>query len=165
MYWQCGEFKRARIRISLNSIGYDLVKLLYPLLVSCRIFSPHKIGTIRQLYCSFQTLSRINNALNGLSKDMWTYAMLGYVTQKVVTKKSGQRLCHKVNPIYFEGAEGGFGIANALLNFYAEKLSYSRLQRDLSDSTVRRSFGIAFAYSLLSYQSVREGLSRVVLIQ
>ncbi len=111
----------------------------------------------------FQTLSRINNALNGLSKDMWTYAMLGYVTQKVVTKEVGSTaLPHKVNPIYFEGAEGGFGIANALLNFYAEKLSYSRLQRDLSDSTVRRSFGIAFAYSLLSYQSVREGLSRVV---
>ena len=68
---------------------------------------------------------------------------------------------HKINPIYFEGAEGGFGIANGLLEFYCRKLSYSRLQRDLSDSTVRRSFGIAFGYSLLSYQSVNEALNRI----
>lgn len=111
----------------------------------------------------FQTFSRINNILHGLCKDMWMYAMLEYGEQKVVKKEVGSTaLPHKVNPIYFEGSEGGFGIANALFAFYAEKLSYSRLQRDLSDSTVRRSFGIAFAYSLLSYQSVREGLDRIV---
>ena len=110
----------------------------------------------------FQTLFRINNILNGLCKDMWTYAMLGYVTQKVVKKEVGSTaLPHKVNPIYFEGAEGGFGLANALFSFYSEKLSYSRLQRDLSDSTVRRSFGMAFAYSYLSYQSIVEGLDRI----
>lgn len=110
----------------------------------------------------FQAFSRANNILNGLSKDIWTYAMLGYVIQKVVKKEVGSTaLPHKVNPIYFEGAEGGFGLANALFSFYSEKLSYSRLQRDLSDSTVRRSFGMAFAYSLLSYQSVGEGLERI----
>jgi len=111
----------------------------------------------------FQTFSRINNILCGLCKDMWMYAMLEYGVQKVVKKEVGSTaLPHKVNPIYFEGSEGGFGIANALFAFYVEKLSYSRLQRDLSDSTVRRSFAIAFAYSLLSYQSVREGLDRIV---
>lgn len=111
----------------------------------------------------FQLFSRINNILNGLCKDMWLYAMVGYCKQKVVTKEVGSTaLPHKVNPIYFEGAEGGFGIANALFSFYAEKLSYSRLQRDLSDATVRRSFAIAFGYSLLSYQSVKVGLSRIV---
>lgn len=111
----------------------------------------------------FQIFMRINNILNGVCKDMWMYAMLGYVDQKVIKKEVGSSaLPHKVNPIYFEGAEGGFGMANALLSFYCEKLSYSRLQRDLSDSTVRRSFGIAFAYSLLSYQSVKEGLNRIV---
>lgn len=110
----------------------------------------------------FQTFFRINNILNGLCKDIWTYAMLGYVSQKVVKKEVGSTaLPHKVNPIYFEGAEGGFGLANALFSFYSEKLSYSRLQRDLSDSTVRRSFGMAFAYSLLSYQSLVEGLDRI----
>ena len=110
----------------------------------------------------FQIFSRVNNILNGLSKDIWMYAMLGYVEQKVVKKEVGSTaLPHKVNPIYFEGAEGGFGLSNALFSFYSEKLSYSRLQRDLSDSTVRRSFGMAFGYSYLSYQSVREGLDRI----
>ena len=110
----------------------------------------------------FQTFLRINNILNGLCKDMWMYAMLGYVVQKVVKKEVGSTaLPHKVNPIYFEGAEGGFGLANALFSFYSEKLSYSRLQRDLSDSTIRRSFSMAFGYSLLSYQSVGEGLDRI----
>ena len=110
----------------------------------------------------FQTLSRINNILEGMCKDLWLYASLGYCKQKTVNKEVGSSsLPHKVNPIYLEGAEGGFGIANALYSFYAEKLSYSRLQRDLSDSTVRRSFAIAFSYSLLSYQSLREGLKRI----
>lgn len=111
----------------------------------------------------FQQFSRINNILNGLCKDMWLYAMMGYCKQKVITKEVGSTaLPHKVNPIYFEGAEGGFGIANALFSFYGEKLSYSRLQRDLSDATVRRSFAIAFGYSLLSYQSIKNGLGRIV---
>ena len=107
-------------------------------------------------------LSTINNILLGLCQDFWIYIMLGYFKQKVIKKEVGSTaLPHKVNPIYFEGAEGGFGIANALLEFYSRKLSYSRLQRDLSDSTVRRSVGIAFAYSLLSYQSLKEALERI----
>jgi len=111
----------------------------------------------------FQIFSRINNVLNGLCKDVWLYAMVGYCKQKIIVSEVGSTaLPHKVNPIYFEGGEGGFGIANALFSFYAEKLSYSRLQRDLSDATVRRSFAIAFGYSLLSYQSVKMGLSRIV---
>lgn len=111
----------------------------------------------------FQVFSRMNAVLNGLCKDMWLYAMVGYCKQKVVIKEVGSTaLPHKVNPIYFEGGEGGFGIANALFSFYAEKLPYSRLQRDLSDATVRRSFAIAFGYSLLSYQSVKIGLSRII---
>lgn len=110
----------------------------------------------------FNQLLLINNLLLGLCHDMWLYIMLGYFKQKVIRKEVGSTaLPHKVNPIHFEGAEGGFGIANALFEFYIRKLSYSRLQRDLSDSTVRRSFGIAFGYSLLSYQSVIEGLKRI----
>lgn len=110
----------------------------------------------------FQSLSRINNILIGLSIDFWFYISLGYFKQKLISKEVGSTaMPHKINPIYFEGAEGGFGIANAMLEFYCRKLSYSRLQRDLSDSTVRRSFGIAFGYSLLSYQSVNEALNRI----
>lgn len=110
----------------------------------------------------FSLLSRINNILLGMCKDMWIYIMLGYFKQKKIDSEVGSTaLPHKINPIYFEGAEGGFGLANALFEFYIRKLSYSRLQRDLSDSTVRRSFGIAFSYSLLSYQSVKEALKRI----
>ena len=110
----------------------------------------------------FQSMSRINNILIGLSKDFWFYISLGYFKQKLVAEEVGSTaMPHKINPIYFEGAEGGFGIANALLEFYCRKLSYSRLQRDLSDSTVRRSFGIALGYSLLSYQSINVALSRI----
>ncbi len=110
----------------------------------------------------FNQLLAINNILLGLCQDMWIYIMLGYFKQKVIEKEVGSTaLPHKVNPIYFEGAEGGFGIANGLFEFYCRKLSYSRLQRDLSDSTVRRSFGIAFGYSVLSYQSLVEALLRI----
>jgi len=110
----------------------------------------------------FQVLQRINNILIGLSVDFWFYISLGYFKQKLVKSEVGSTaMPHKINPIYFEGAEGGFGIANSLLEFYCRKLSYSRLQRDLSDSTVRRSFGVAFGYSLLSYQSINEALNRI----
>lgn len=110
----------------------------------------------------FHSLIRINNILSGLCTDFWLYISLGYFFQKnIKTEVGSTALPHKINPIYFEGAEGGFGIANALLEFYCRKLSYSRLQRDLSDSTVRRSFGIALGYCLLSYQSVNEALKRV----
>ncbi len=112
--------------------------------------------------CLFQELLHVNLILLGLAQDMWLYAMLGYLKQKNIFKEVGSTaLPHKINPIYFEGAEGGFEIANALFELYIRKLSYSRLQRDLSDSTVRRSFGIAFSYSLLSYQSILEALSRI----
>lgn len=110
----------------------------------------------------FFILTHINNLLIGLSIDCWYYISLGYFQQLVVKQEVGSTaLPHKVNPIYFEGAEGGFGIANALLKFYCRKLACSRLQRDLSDSTVRRSIGIAFGYCLLSYQSINQALERI----
>jgi adenylosuccinate lyase len=110
----------------------------------------------------FQSLSRINNILTGFCIDFWLYISMDYFKQQVIKKEVGSTaLPHKVNPIYFEGAEGGFGIANALFEFYTRKLSYSRMQRDLSDSTVRRSVNIAFSYTLLSYQSVIEALKRI----
>lgn len=110
----------------------------------------------------FDNLKRINNIFLGLCVDLWIYISYNYFKQKVVAKETGSTaLPHKVNPIYLEGGEGGFGIANALFEFYSRKLARTRLQRDLSDSTVRRSVNIAFAYSLLSYQSISEGLNRL----
>ena len=110
----------------------------------------------------FSGLVRINNILQGLTVDFWLYISQGYFMQRKITKEVGSSaLPHKVNPIYFEGAEGGLGLANAFFEFYVRKLSYSRLQRDLSDSIVRRSFGTAFGYSELSYQSISIALSRL----
>lgn len=129
---------------------------LTPELVTTQILSYDSLIDV------FSYLLRINNILLGLCKDFWIYIMLGYFKQKIIKKEVGSTaLPHKVNPIYFEGAEGGFELANSLLEMYCRKLAYSRLQRDLSDSTVKRSFGIAFGYSLLSYQSLGEALSRL----
>jgi len=111
---------------------------------------------------AFHSISRINNILEGFCKDFWIYISMNYFSQKVISKEVGSTaLPHKVNPIYFEGAEGGFEIANALFEMYSRKLSYSRLQRDLSDSIVRRSIPTALSYSYLSYQSVIEAIIRI----
>jgi adenylosuccinate lyase len=93
---------------------------------------------------------------------MWTYISLGYFKQKVKAGEVGSStMPHKVNPIDFENAEGNIGIANALLSHMAEKLPVSRMQRDLSDSTVQRNIGSALCYSYLAYKSLMKGLSKV----
>lgn len=145
-------------KINWLEFSFDFVKSLN--------LTPDLVTTQIEPYDSlirvFQTISRLNNILIGFCQDMWLYLALGYFRQKVIKNEIGSTaLPSKVNPIYFEGAEGGFGIANTLFEFYSRKFSYSRLQRDLSDSTIRRSFGIAFSYSLLSYQSTIEALSRI----
>ena len=92
---------------------------------------------------------------------MWTYIMLRYFKQRTVAGEIGSStMPHKVNPIDFENSEGNIGIANALLGHLAEKLPVSRLQRDLSDSTVMRSIGLGFAHSLIAYTSVMKGLGK-----
>lgn len=107
-------------------------------------------------------IQHINTILIDFSRDIWLYIMRGVLGQK---KKEGEvgssTMPHKINPIYFENAEGNFGIANALLNHLAEKLPISRLQRDLSDSTVLRNQGVALGYSLLAVKSILNGLSRL----
>jgi adenylosuccinate lyase len=111
----------------------------------------------------FDSLKRLNNILLGLAKDIWLYTLLDYLKIVKIEKEVGSSgMPHKVNPLYFEGAEGGLEQANALLEFFSRKLSYSRLQRDFSDSTVRRNIVLAMAYSLLSYQSLVEAFERLV---
>lgn len=112
----------------------------------------------------FGQLRLLQDTAIDLCQNLWWYVSLGYFTQQQITTETGSSIMpHKINPIYLEGGEGGFQLSNALLSFYATKLPYSRLQRDLSDSTVKRSFGIALAYSYLSWQSLIEGLNRLAI--
>src|SRR3989338_3870177 len=107
-------------------------------------------------------MRRINTILVDLSQDMWRYISDGWIVQKVKDGEVGSSaMPHKVNPIDFENAEGNLGIANALFNHFSRKLPISRLQRDLSDSTVERTFCTAFAHSLIGYKSLLKGLGKV----
>ena len=107
---------------------------------------------------------RINTIGIDLSRDMWHYISRGIFGQELIKGEVGSStMPHKVNPIDFENAEGNFGVSNALFAHFAEKLPISRLQRDLSDSTVQRSIGTAFGYNQLAISSLRKGLSKLSL--
>jgi adenylosuccinate lyase len=113
-------------------------------------------------YC--HALMRVNTILLDLARDLWTYISLGYFKQRVVDGEVGSStMPHKVNPIDFENAEGNLGLANALLGHFADKLPVSRMQRDLTDSTVLRNVGVAIGHSALSYGSLRVGLGKIEL--
>ena len=110
----------------------------------------------------FDTLCRINTILLDCCRDMWRYISAGLVHQKAAAGEVGSStMPQKVNPIDFENAEGNLQLANALCEFFARKLPVSRLQRDLSDSTVLRNMPLAFGYALLAYQSVVRGLGKI----
>lgn len=114
----------------------------------------------------FQKISLINTILIGFCQDMWRYISDGYFLQRVVdTQVGSSTMPQKVNPIDFENAEGNFGLANGLITYIENKLPISRLQRDLSDSTVKRNFGMVFAYSLLGYKSCLAGLEKITVNQ
>lgn len=110
----------------------------------------------------FDAVARINHILLDLCRDMWSYISLGYFKQNMRAGEVGSStMPHKINPIDFENAEGNLGLANALFHHFSEKLPISRMQRDLSDSTVLRNVGVAFGYSVLAYRSLLSGLSKV----
>ncbi len=110
----------------------------------------------------FSSLVRINGILLDLSQDCWRYISDGYFGQKVDPGQVGSStMPQKINPIDFENCEGNLGLANSLLNHFIQKLPVSRLQRDLSDSTVKRSFGSALGYCLLAYQSLQKGMAKI----
>jgi len=113
---------------------------------------------------SFHNVVRVNSILKDLCQDMWMYISRGILSQKKVAGEVGSStMPHKINPIQFENAEGNIGIANALLNHLAQKLPISRMQRDLTDSTVLRNQGVALGYSYLALKNISKGLSRVTL--
>ncbi|MEJ8818942.1 adenylosuccinate lyase [Lacibacter sp. H407] len=138
-------------------------------------FVEAKLGLQRQQYTTqiehydnlaaqMDGIKRINTILIDLCRDIWTYVSMDYFKQKIKKGEVGSSaMPHKVNPIDFENAEGNLGIANALFEHLSAKLPVSRLQRDLTDSTVLRNLGVPFAHSILSLKSIDKGLNKLLL--
>jgi adenylosuccinate lyase len=116
------------------------------------------------LAAKMNNLSRINTILIDFSRDIWTYVSMDYFKQKINKNEVGSSaMPHKVNPIDFENAEGNLGIANSLFSFMADKLPISRLQRDLTDSTVLRNIGVPLAHTLIALKSLNKGIKKLVI--
>ncbi len=138
-------------------------------------FVAEKLGLEREQYTTqisnydnmaalFDALKRINTILIDFCRDIWTYVSMEYFKQKIKAGEVGSSaMPHKVNPIDFENAEGNLGMANALFEFFAAKLPVSRLQRDLTDSTVLRNVGVPFSHTLIATQSILKGLNKLLL--
>ncbi len=123
-----------------------------------------QIAHYDDLAAVFHSLSRINTILIDLCRDIWTYISMDYFSQKTIAGEVGSSaMPHKVNPIDFENAEGNFGMANALYGFLADKLPISRLQRDLTDSTVLRNIGVPLGHTLIGLKSLAKGLDKIYL--
>lgn len=116
------------------------------------------------LAAHFDCMKRINNILTDFCRDTWSYVSMEYFRQKTKKGEVGSSaMPHKVNPIDFENAEGNLGIANSLFEFLSAKLPVSRLQRDLTDSTVLRNIGVPFAHTLIAFRSIEKGLGKLVI--
>ena len=138
-------------------------------------FLSDKLGLEREAYTTqisnydnlaavFDGMKRINNIIMDLDRDFWMYVSMNYFKQKIKAGEVGSSaMPHKVNPIDFENSEGNIGVANALLEHLAAKLPVSRLQRDLTDSTVLRNVGVPFAHSLIAFQSTLKALDKLLL--
>ena len=138
-------------------------------------FCADKLGLQRQQYTTqiehydnlaahFDAIRRLNTIMVDFCRDIWTYISMEYFKQKIKKGEVGSSaMPHKVNPIDFENAEGNLGFANAILDYLSGKLPVSRLQRDLTDSTVLRNIGVPFAHTILSFKSIDKGLGKLVL--
>jgi adenylosuccinate lyase len=129
-----------------------------------RSYPTTQIEHYDHLAALFDNLKRINNILIDFCRDLWTYISMEYFRQKIKEGEVGSSaMPHKVNPIDFENAEGNLGIANALFEHLSAKLPISRLQRDLTDSTVLRNIGVPISHSLLAIKSIEKGLGKIIL--
>lgn len=123
-----------------------------------------QISNYDNMAAQFDALKRINTILIDLCRDIWTYVSMEYFKQKIKAGEVGSSaMPHKVNPIDFENAEGNLGMANAIFEFLSAKLPVSRLQRDLTDSTVLRNVGVPFGHTLIATQSILKGLNKLLL--
>lgn len=129
-----------------------------------RSYPTTQIEHYDNLAAIFDNLKRLNTILIDLSRDIWTYISMDYFKQKIKEGEVGSSaMPHKVNPIDFENAEGNLGIANAILDHLSAKLPISRMQRDLTDSTVLRNIGVPVAHTLIALKSLQKGLSKLIL--
>ena len=129
-----------------------------------RSFPTTQIEHYDNIAAIFDALRRINTILIDLSRDIWTYISIDYFRQKVNKNEVGSSaMPHKVNPIDFENAEGNLGMANAIFTFLSMKLPISRLQRDLTDSTVLRNIGVPIAHGLIAFASLKKGFGKLIL--
>ena len=127
-------------------------------------FPTTQIEHYDHLSALFDALKRINTIFIDLNRDFWTYISMGYFKQKINTGEVGSSaMPHKVNPIDFENSEGNLGIANALFEHLSAKLPISRLQRDLTDSTVTRNIGVPFAHTIIGFKSTLKGLNKLLI--
>jgi len=127
-------------------------------------FNPYTIQIEPHDYIAeyFDAISRYNNIILDMDRDIWTYISMGFFKQKVIKGEVGSStMPHKVNPIDFENSEGNIGIANALFGHLSGKLTISRMQRDLTDSTVLRNLGVGLAHCLIAYSSTMRGLNKL----
>ena len=158
--------------------NYNAHKVAYPD-IDWKSFGTHFVENILGLHHSFPTtqiehydhmagifdaMKRINNIIMDLDRDIWTYVSSNYFKQKIKKGEVGSSaMPHKVNPIDFENSEGNIGLANALFEHLAAKLPLSRLQRDLTDSTVLRNVGVPFGHTLIAFASTLKGLNKLLL--
>ena len=138
-------------------------------------FVSEKLGLVREqlttqisnydnMGAAFDAMRRINTIVLDLDRDFWMYVSMDYFKQKIKAGEVGSSaMPHKVNPIDFENSEGNLGLANAVLQFLAQKLPVSRLQRDLTDSTVLRNIGVPMGHALIAFQSTLKGLRKLIL--
>jgi adenylosuccinate lyase len=139
-------------------------KFLFDELNLCRELYTTQISNYDAMAALFDAVKRINTILLDACKDLWQYISMEYFKQKINKNEVGSSaMPHKVNPIDFENAEGNLGLANAVFEHLAAKLPISRLQRDLTDSTVIRNIGVPFAHSIIACKSIQKGLSKLLL--
>ena len=129
-----------------------------------RSYPTTQIEHYDNLAALFDNIKRINTILIDLARDMWTYISIDYFLQKIKKGEIGSSaMPHKVNPIDFENGEGNLGYANAIFEYISSKLPISRLQRDLTDSTVSRNIGVPIGHSILAYNSILKGLNKLII--
>ena len=163
-----GKFNGATGNYSAHSIAYP--KVNWPLSMKRFVnslkleFNSHTTQIEPHDYIAdlCHKINHINSILIGFSQDIWTYISKNYFSQKNIKGEIGSStMPHKINPINFENAEGNLGMSNAISQYFATKLVISRLQRDLSDSTVLRNIGLVYAYSIIAYKNILLGLNKL----
>ncbi len=165
----CGKFGGATGNFNAHFVAFPdidwnkfAVNFLQKKLTIVRSYPTTQVEHYDNLAALFDAMKRINTILIDFCRDMWTYISMEYFKQNIIKGEVGSSaMPHKVNPIDFENAEGNLGMANAIFEYLSAKLPISRLQRDLTDSTVLRNIGVPFAHTMIAFKSLHKGLSKI----